>query len=69
MNAPVPPAPGNEFFSCFACRTVTPLLGSTERKCSCGSTRGEVLSAQRFKEAFDAGAIFNRGRDGKPLKR
>lgn len=49
-----------EFYNCFNCHKVMPLLGADEKKCpSCGSTNGEVISAQRFEEGFKAGVFYN----------
>ena len=49
-----------EFFNCFGCSKVAPLIGNVERKCpSCGSTNGEVISQERFNAGFKAGAFYN----------
>ena len=49
-----------EFFHCFACRKVTPLLGSGEKRCpSCASANGEVIPGQRVTEGLEAGVFFN----------
>jgi hypothetical protein len=49
-----------EWYHCFTCRKVTPLLGTTEKKCPiCNGTNGEVLSQERFKAGFDAGVYYN----------
>jgi hypothetical protein len=49
-----------EFYNCFDCYKVMPLLGADEKKCpSYGSTNGEAISAQRFEEGFKAGVFYN----------
>jgi hypothetical protein len=60
-----------QWFECFDCRKVGPILSGAETKCAaCGSVNGEILSAERFKEGFDAGVYFNIDpRTGKPAKR
>lgn len=50
----------SEFFNCFACKKVSPFVGSTEGKCpGCGSSNGEVISKQRVQEGMKAGAFFS----------
>jgi len=44
-----------EFFSCFACHKVAPLLSEAKKCPLCGSENGEVLTAQRMKEGIEAG--------------
>jgi predicted RNA-binding Zn-ribbon protein involved in translation (DUF1610 family) len=49
-----------EWFSCFSCHKVAPLIGTAEKKCpACGSTNGEILSHQRFKEGYEAGVYYD----------
>jgi len=50
-----------QFYRCFNCNKVTPIMGTiTEEKFPlCESTNGQVLSRERFDEAFKEGAIFN----------
>ena len=46
-------------YECFACRQAL-LVDSKNGKCpSCGSTKGQVISAERVKEAFGRGTYFN----------
>jgi phage FluMu protein Com len=60
-----------EFFHCSSCNKVTSLREPTEKRCPmCDSTNGEVISAQRFKEGFEAGVFFNANpRTGKRSKK
>ena len=55
MSAPV------KYWNCFECHTVVPRMDATaEKKCNtCGSTRGELLSGDRFTAGMDAGVYFN----------
>jgi hypothetical protein len=53
-------------YQCFACQRVTPLVTDNDRakaeqgECpSCGAGRGRTLSAERFRQGFAAGAIYN----------
>jgi predicted RNA-binding Zn-ribbon protein involved in translation (DUF1610 family) len=49
-----------EFYHCFKCRKVVPLIGTAKRKCpSCGDEGGEVISQERFEEGFEAGVYYN----------
>jgi hypothetical protein len=51
-----------KYLHCFTCRKVAPLFANAAKKCvRCGGTNGEVLSEERFKSMFDAGAIFDVG--------
>ncbi len=60
-----------EYYHCFNCKTVVPVLPGAERKCpSCGGTSGEVISQERFDQGFKAGAYYNIDpRTGKPAKK
>jgi hypothetical protein len=63
-----------EYYECFSCGKVIPLIGSEERKCpSCSGTNGEILSQERFDEGFKAGTYYNidlrTGRQAKTKRR
>lgn len=60
-----------EFFSCFNCHKVAPLLVNSERKCpSCGSENGEVISGDQVVEGIKNEVLQNIDpRTGKPTKK
>jgi hypothetical protein len=58
-----------EFFDCFACHEVTPMMTEEKARPLCGSINGQVISAERLKEGIDAGAYFSRDAEGKRIGR
>jgi hypothetical protein len=49
----------SDFFECFECKTVIPLLGK-DRKCpSCGCANGRVVTADETAELLKAGHYHN----------
>ena len=49
-----------QFFSCFACQKVFPILSEVNGKCpACASANGEILSPERVREGVQAGVYFN----------
>ena len=49
-----------EYYRCFSCEKVAPLIGDAERRCPvCGGTNGEVLSQEQFEQGHEEGAIFD----------
>ncbi|MFL9921586.1 hypothetical protein PQR75_40795 [Paraburkholderia fungorum] len=49
-----------EFFECFACMKVMPLVRPEEKVCpGCGSTNGQIISSERVKEGMEAGTFYN----------
>jgi hypothetical protein len=49
-----------DFFHCYSCQKVAPLLQSPEKKCPlCGSTNGDIRTASQIDEMMKAGAVWN----------
>lgn len=46
-------------FECFSCMRVTVLSGPVDKCPSCGSANGQVVSADRLREGFEAGVYYN----------
>jgi phage FluMu protein Com len=52
----------SDFYRCFKCNSVVSHIASSKKKCpSCGSTKGEVLSQDRFNEGFTTGVFIKTG--------
>jgi rRNA maturation endonuclease Nob1 len=44
------------FYHCFACRKLLPLVDNKNKKCpSCGGTNGEVMPSEMVEEGFERG--------------
>jgi len=49
-----------EWYSCYNCNKVSPLMSGKQDKCPlCGSKNGEILAGERVREMQEAGAVFN----------
>ncbi len=61
---------GTDFFECFGCKKVSPLLGRSPEECPlCGSTSGQVVSRETFHESMKAGALFDVAKRAKKKER
>jgi hypothetical protein len=66
-----------DFYNCFACGRVLPLMNDRDRQAaekgtcpSCGEPGGEILSQAQFNERIEVGAIHNIDiKTGKPAKK
>jgi LSD1 subclass zinc finger protein len=55
------PSRKGDYYECFTCRTVLPLIDGIPRdKCStCDTTNGQVISKERYDEGYRHGVYFN----------